>query len=79
MLSNFIGAVNIGSDEIVTVDRLVDMVVGIAGKSIDKCDWGAWPQFRQSAQAGASCCEYRRLYRSQQASRQSRDRLSMVR
>jgi GDP-D-mannose 3', 5'-epimerase len=34
--SGFMGPVNIGSDEMVTIDRLVDMVAGIAGKRIQK-------------------------------------------
>src|SRR6266536_5700225 len=34
MRSSFTGPVNIGSDEMVTIDQLVDMVVEIAGKSI---------------------------------------------
>jgi nucleoside-diphosphate-sugar epimerase len=36
MRSNFTGPVNIGSDEMVTIDRLVDIVAGIAGKSLNK-------------------------------------------
>jgi nucleoside-diphosphate-sugar epimerase len=36
MRSNFTGPVNIGSDEMVTIDRLVDIVAGIAGKSVGK-------------------------------------------
>jgi GDP-D-mannose 3', 5'-epimerase len=36
MRSDFSGPVNIGSDEMVTIDRLVDLVAGIAGKSIKK-------------------------------------------
>ena len=36
MRSNFTGPVNIGSDEMVTIDRLVDIVAGIAGKSVHK-------------------------------------------
>jgi nucleoside-diphosphate-sugar epimerase len=36
MRSNFSGPVNIGSDEMVTIDRLVEMVAGIAGKSLQK-------------------------------------------
>jgi len=36
MRSNFKGPVNIGSDEMVTIDRLVDIVAGIAGKSVRK-------------------------------------------
>ena len=36
MRSNFAGPVNIGSDEMVTIDRLVDIVAGIAGKSVRK-------------------------------------------
>jgi GDP-D-mannose 3', 5'-epimerase len=36
MRSSFAGPVNIGSDEMVTIDRLVDMVAGIAGKSVHK-------------------------------------------
>jgi GDP-D-mannose 3', 5'-epimerase len=36
MRSNFTGPVNIGSDEMVTIDRLVDIVAGIANKSLKK-------------------------------------------
>jgi GDP-D-mannose 3',5'-epimerase len=36
MRSNFTGPVNIGSDEMVTINQLVDIVAGIAGKSIGK-------------------------------------------
>jgi len=36
MRSDFTGPVNIGSDEMVTIDRLVDIVAGIAGKSLKK-------------------------------------------
>jgi nucleoside-diphosphate-sugar epimerase len=36
MRSQFIGPVNIGSDEMVTIDQLVDIVAGIAGKTIKK-------------------------------------------
>ena len=36
MRSNFTGPVNIGSDEMVTINRLVDIVAGIAGKSVRK-------------------------------------------
>jgi GDP-D-mannose 3',5'-epimerase len=36
MRSSFAGPVNVGSDEMVTIDRLVDMVAGIAGKSVHK-------------------------------------------
>jgi nucleoside-diphosphate-sugar epimerase len=36
MRSTFAGPVNIGSDEMVTVDQLVDLVAGIAGKSVRK-------------------------------------------
>jgi GDP-D-mannose 3', 5'-epimerase len=36
MRSDFTGPVNIGSDEMVTIDRLVDLVAGIAGKSLKK-------------------------------------------
>jgi nucleoside-diphosphate-sugar epimerase len=36
MRSSFAGPVNIGSDEMVTIDRLVDIVAGIAGKSVHK-------------------------------------------
>jgi nucleoside-diphosphate-sugar epimerase len=36
MRSDFIGPVNIGSDEMVTIDQLVDIVAGIAGKSLKK-------------------------------------------
>src|SRR5262249_11704327 len=34
--SEFTGPVNIGSDEMVTIDQLVDVVAGIAGKTIEK-------------------------------------------
>jgi GDP-D-mannose 3', 5'-epimerase len=34
--SNFIGPVNIGSEEMVTINQLVDLVAGIAGKRIGK-------------------------------------------
>jgi nucleoside-diphosphate-sugar epimerase len=37
MRSKFAGPVNIGSDEMVTINRLVDLVSGIAGKSVRKC------------------------------------------
>jgi GDP-D-mannose 3', 5'-epimerase len=36
MRSDFTGPLNIGSDEMVTIDQLVDMVAGIAGKRIKK-------------------------------------------
>ena len=36
MRSDFTGPVNIGSDEMVTIDQLVDIVAGIAGKTINK-------------------------------------------
>jgi GDP-D-mannose 3', 5'-epimerase len=36
MRSDFTGPVNIGSDEMVTIDRLVDIVAGIAGKTLTK-------------------------------------------
>jgi GDP-D-mannose 3', 5'-epimerase len=36
MRSDFTGPVNIGSDEMVTIDRLVDIVAAIAGKSLKK-------------------------------------------
>jgi nucleoside-diphosphate-sugar epimerase len=36
MRSDFTGPVNIGSDEMVTIDQLVDIVAGIAGRSIKK-------------------------------------------
>ena len=36
MRSDFTGPVNIGSDEMVTIDRLVDMVASIAGKNVKK-------------------------------------------
>jgi nucleoside-diphosphate-sugar epimerase len=36
MRSNFIGPVNIGSDEMVTIDQLVDLVAVISGKKIHK-------------------------------------------
>src|SRR6476646_10662012 len=34
--SDFVGPVNIGSDEMVTIDQLVDMAAKIAGKSVSK-------------------------------------------
>ena len=34
--SNFTGPVNIGSEEMVSIDRLVDMVAEVAGKSLEK-------------------------------------------
>jgi GDP-D-mannose 3',5'-epimerase len=36
MRSDFTGPVNIGSDEMVSIDRLVDLVAGIAGKTLNK-------------------------------------------
>jgi GDP-D-mannose 3',5'-epimerase len=36
MRSGFAGPVNIGSDEMVTIDQLVDIIAGIAGKTIKK-------------------------------------------
>ena len=36
MRSDFTGPVNVGSDEMVTIDRLVDIVAGISGKAIEK-------------------------------------------
>ena len=36
MNSDFIGPVNIGSDEMVTINQLVDIVAEIAGKKIKK-------------------------------------------
>ena len=36
MRSDFVGPVNIGSDEMVTINQLVDMVSDIAGKRLDK-------------------------------------------
>jgi nucleoside-diphosphate-sugar epimerase len=36
MRSEFTGPVNVGSDEMVTIDQLVDIVAGIAGKSLKK-------------------------------------------
>ena len=36
MRSEFTGPVNIGSDEMVTIDQLVDIVAGIAGKALKK-------------------------------------------
>ncbi len=36
MRSNFIGPVNIGSDEMVTIDQLADLVIQISGKKIQK-------------------------------------------
>jgi GDP-D-mannose 3', 5'-epimerase len=35
-VARFAGPVNIGSDEMVTIDQLVDIVAGIAGKTIKK-------------------------------------------
>ncbi|NDW04376.1 NAD-dependent epimerase/dehydratase family protein [Jiella pacifica] len=36
MRSDWTGPVNIGSEEMVTIDQLVDLVAGIAGKSVEK-------------------------------------------
>ena len=36
MRSDFTGPVNIGSDEMVTINQLVDIVADIAGKTVDK-------------------------------------------
>jgi GDP-D-mannose 3', 5'-epimerase len=36
MRSDFAGPVNIGSEEMVTIDALADMIVGIAGKRLEK-------------------------------------------
>ena len=36
MRSDFTGPINIGSDEMVTIDRLVDIVAGIAGRTLAK-------------------------------------------
>ena len=36
MDSDFIGPVNIGSEEMVTINQLVDTAAKVAGKSIDK-------------------------------------------
>lgn len=36
MRSDWAGPVNIGSDEMVSIDRLVDMLIGISGKRIAK-------------------------------------------
>ena len=36
MRSDFTGPVNVGSDEMVSLDRLVDIVAGIAGKTLEK-------------------------------------------
>ncbi len=36
MRSDFTGPVNIGSDEMVTIDELVDLVAGVAGKTLRK-------------------------------------------
>src|SRR5207302_2924800 len=36
MRSDFTGPINIGSDEMVNIDRLVDIVAGIAGKTLAK-------------------------------------------
>jgi GDP-D-mannose 3',5'-epimerase len=36
MRSDYMGPVNIGSDEMVTIDQLVDLVTGISGKKINK-------------------------------------------
>lgn len=34
MNSNFLGPVNIGSEEMVTINQLADMAIGISGKSL---------------------------------------------
>jgi nucleoside-diphosphate-sugar epimerase len=36
MKSNFLGPVNIGSEEMVTINQLVDTAAKVAGKKIDK-------------------------------------------
>jgi nucleoside-diphosphate-sugar epimerase len=36
MRSGFEGPVNIGSDEMVTIDQLADIIMAIAGKKLDK-------------------------------------------
>ena len=36
MRSGFVGPVNIGSEEMVTIDQLADLIIGISGKEIDK-------------------------------------------
>jgi nucleoside-diphosphate-sugar epimerase len=36
MRSGFTGPVNIGSDEMVTIDRLADLIMTIAGKAVEK-------------------------------------------
>jgi GDP-D-mannose 3', 5'-epimerase len=36
MRSNFTGPVNLGSEDLVSVNQLVDIIAGIAGKSLDK-------------------------------------------
>ncbi len=36
MDSNFIGPVNIGSEEMVTIDQLVDTAAKVAGKKVEK-------------------------------------------
>ena len=51
MRSDFTGPVNIGSDEMVTIDRLVDIVAGIAGQDPREAPYrrtygGARPQLR---------------------------------
>ena len=65
MRSDFTGPVNIGSDEMVTIDQLVDIVAGIAGKIAQQApyrwpDRGAGPQFRQSARFARSSTGRRR-------------------
>jgi nucleoside-diphosphate-sugar epimerase len=37
MRSDFMGPVNIGSEEMVTIDALADMIMRIAGKRVEKC------------------------------------------
>ena len=41
MRSSFSGPVNIGSEEMVTINQLADMVIKISGKrlSITQCSW----------------------------------------
>ena len=36
MRSEFIGPVNIGSEEMVTIDQLADLIIGISGKEVNK-------------------------------------------
>ena len=50
MDSDFIGPVNIGSEEMVTINQLVDTAANVAGKTIDKehIDGPLWVRGRNS-------------------------------